>query len=47
LKVLRSTFTVSWNKDRGANPDGSERLNDLHFTRADKLAAREKAVPSR
>ena len=38
--VLRSKFTINWNKDRGKNPDGSERLNDLHFTRAEKLAAR-------
>jgi hypothetical protein len=38
--VLRSKFTVNWNKDRGKNPDGSERLNDLHYTRAEKLAAR-------
>jgi hypothetical protein len=39
--ILRSKFTVTWNKDRGTNPDGSERLNDLHFTRAQKLGARE------
>jgi len=38
--VLRSKFNVKWDKDRGANPDGSERLNDLHFTNAQKLAAR-------
>jgi len=38
--VLRSRFTINWNKDRGKNPDGSERLNDLHFTRAEKMAAR-------
>ena len=37
--VLRKRFTINWNKDRGKNPDGSERLNDLHFTRAQKLAA--------
>lgn len=40
--VLRSKFTINWNKDRGKNPDGSERLNDLHFTVAEKRAAREK-----
>jgi hypothetical protein len=40
--VLRSRFTINWNKDRGKDPDGSERLNDLHYTRAEKLAAREK-----
>ena len=38
--VLRNKFTVHWNKDRGKNPDGSERLNDLHFTNEEKLAAR-------
>ena len=27
--VLRSRFTINWNKDRGINPDGSERLNDV------------------
>jgi hypothetical protein len=39
--ILRAKFTVSWNKDRGENPDGSERFNDLHFARTKKLAARE------
>jgi hypothetical protein len=38
--ALRGKFTINWNKDRGKNPDGSERLNDLHHTRAEKLAAR-------
>ena len=38
--VLRARFTVNWNKDRGSNPDGSERLNDRHLTRAEKEAAR-------
>ncbi len=41
--VLRSKFTINWNKDRGANPDGSERLNDLHFTNQQKREARRKA----
>jgi hypothetical protein len=40
--ILRAKFTIHWNKDRGANPDGSERHNDLHHSRAEKLAAREK-----
>lgn len=40
--VLRSKFTINWNKDRGKNPDGSERLNDLHFTRAEKMKGRKK-----
>jgi hypothetical protein len=39
--VLRSRFTINWNKDRGKNPDGSERLNDLHYTLAEKRSARE------
>jgi len=38
--VLRSKFTINWNKDRGKNPDGSERLNDLHYTRAEKAKAK-------
>jgi hypothetical protein len=38
--VLRSKFTINWNKDRGKNPDGSERLNDLHYTLAEKRSAR-------
>jgi hypothetical protein len=41
--VLRSRFTINWNKDRGTNPDGSERLNDLHLTRTEKELARQKA----
>ena len=42
--ALRAKFTINWNKDRGKDPDGSERLNDLHCTRAEKQAAREKVV---
>ena len=38
--VLRRRFTIDWKKDRGRNPDGSERINDRHYMRADKLAAR-------
>ena len=45
--VLRSKFTIHWKKDRGKNPDGSERLNDLHFTRAEKEAARRKVRDGR
>ena len=41
--MLRSRFTINWNKDRGTDPDGSERLNDLHFTRATKEALRRAA----
>lgn len=36
--VLRSSFNVHWRKDRGTNSDGSERLNDLHFTGVEKRA---------
>ncbi|MGI8865243.1 MAG: hypothetical protein ACR2G1_00765, partial [Rubrobacteraceae bacterium] len=35
-EVLRSEFTINWKKDRGKNPDGTERHNDLHLTRAEK-----------
>lgn len=42
--VLRNRFTIHWNKDRGTNPDGSERLNDLHFTLAQKREARQIAI---
>ena len=38
--VLRSKVNVKWDKDRGKNPDGSERINDLHPTLAEKRAAR-------
>lgn len=30
--VLRSKVNVHWKKDRGTNPDGSDRINDLHPT---------------
>lgn len=39
--VLRFNPNIKWNKDRGKNPDGSERLNDLHYTLAEKRQARE------
>ncbi len=38
--ILRNRFTIHWNKDRGTNPDGRERLNDLHFSLAEKREAR-------
>ncbi|HEY5484777.1 MAG TPA: hypothetical protein VIK31_13395 [Propionibacteriaceae bacterium] len=38
--VLRGKVNVKWDKDRGKNPDGSERINDLHPTLAQKRAAR-------
>jgi len=39
-EVLRSKVNVKWEKDRGKNPDGSERINDLHLSLPDKHAAR-------
>jgi len=41
--VLRAPFNIHWRKDRGKNPDGSERENDIHLTLADKLEARKGA----
>ena len=41
--VLRSPFNIHWRKDRGQNPDGSERENDIHLTKAEKRAARGEA----
>ena len=39
--VLRSKVKVNWNKDRGRDPDGSERINDLHVGLAARQAAQE------
>jgi hypothetical protein len=41
--VLRAPFNIHWRKDRGRNPDGSERENDTHLTLAEKLDARKRA----
>ena len=41
--VLRKRINVKWSKDRGLNPDGTARLNDLHYTVAEKRAARDGA----
>jgi hypothetical protein len=38
--VLRGPFNIHWKKDRGKNPDGSERHNDIHLPLVQKLAAR-------
>ena len=38
--VLRAKFNVKWETDRGKNPDGSDRHNDVHLTNAEKQAAR-------
>jgi hypothetical protein len=44
--VLRAPFNIHWRKDRGKNPDGSERENDIHLTLAEKLSARNQAGKS-
>ncbi|MDQ3604616.1 MAG: SAM-dependent DNA methyltransferase, partial [Gemmatimonadota bacterium] len=42
--VLRSRVNVHWKKDRGRNPDGSERHNDVHCSIAEKQQARREAA---
>ncbi len=44
--VLRSSFNVHWKKDRGKNPDGSERHNNVHLSLAEKRDARKQAERS-
>lgn len=44
--VLRARPNVAWKTDRGKNPDGSARVNDLHYTLAEKRAAREQSAVS-
>lgn len=41
--VLRARVNVHWRKDRGTNPDGSERHNDLHPTLDERRKARKAA----
>lgn len=41
--VLRAPFNIHWRKDRGKNPDGTERQNDVHLSLAEKLDARKRA----
>jgi hypothetical protein len=41
--VLRAPFNIHWRPDRGKNPDGSERRNDIHLSLATKREARAKA----
>jgi hypothetical protein len=41
--VLRASFNIHWSKDRGKNPDGTERENDKHLTLAEKDEARRRA----
>ncbi len=43
--ILRARPNIHWKKDRGKNPDGSERLNDVHSTLAEKKAARQGDTP--
>lgn len=38
--ILRSKVNVKWDKDRGKNADGTDRINDLHSTLQEKQAAR-------
>lgn len=45
--VLRSKVNVHWKKDRGKNPDGAERHNDLHPTLDVRRAARRRAEADR
>ena len=45
--VLRPRVNLKWDKDRGRNPDGSERINDLHPTLAERQRARDAAHGSR
>jgi hypothetical protein len=42
---VKKPSSIHWNKDRGKNLDGSDRLNDLHLTRAEKEAARRNPPP--
>jgi hypothetical protein len=39
--VLRAKFNIDWKKDRGKNPDGTERHNDLHLTLTQKQTTRQ------
>ena len=40
--LLRAPFNIHWEKDRGKDLDGSERLNDIHLTLEQKRDARKK-----
>ena len=41
--VLRAPFNIHWRKDRGKDPDGTERHNDVHLSLAEKIDARKRA----
>ncbi len=43
---MRAPFNIYWNKDRGKNPDGSERRNESHLSLAAKAATRKQAGPA-
>jgi hypothetical protein len=38
--ILRWRPNINWNKDRGKNPDGSERINDVNLTIKEKRDAK-------
>ena len=40
---VNASVNVNWNKDRGLDANGSERVNDQNFTIAGKQAARRAA----
>ncbi len=40
--VLRVRFRIHWRKDRGKDPGGAERRNDIHLTLTEKRSARER-----
>lgn len=42
--ILRAEPNIKWGIDRGTNPDGSKRDNDVHLSVAQKQAARELAA---
>jgi len=42
--LLRAEPNIKWGIDRGTNPDGSKRDNDVHLSLAEKQAAREHAA---
>ena len=47
--VLRAKLAIEWTKDRGKDPEVNasgtvRRFNDLHFSLAEKRAAREEAA---
>jgi len=44
--ILRNRFSIHWNKDRGTNPDGTERLNNCHYSLAEKYEARSRTIQS-